>query len=79
MELKLSEMKVGEKGKIIGYGKGAKGYLDRIFAMGLTIGSEFQVMRIAPLGDPVEISVRGFNLSLRKQEANILLVKRRER
>ncbi len=47
--------------------------------MGLTIGSEFQVMRIAPLGDPVEISVRGFNLSLRKQEANILLVKRRER
>ena len=78
MKLKLSEMKVGEQGKVVGYGSGKKQYLDKIFSMGLTVGTEFEIVRIAPLGDPVEINVRGFNLSLRKQEADILLVQRRD-
>ena len=59
MKLKLSEMKVGEQGKVVGYGPGKKQYLDRIFSMGLTVGTEFEIVRIAPLGDPVEINVRG--------------------
>jgi ferrous iron transport protein A len=42
--------------------------------MGLTPGTEFTVIRVAPLGDPVEIRVRGFHLSLRKQEADTLIV-----
>jgi ferrous iron transport protein A len=42
--------------------------------MGLTPGIEFKVIRHAPLGDPVEIEVRGFKLSLRKQEADALIV-----
>jgi ferrous iron transport protein A len=42
--------------------------------MGLTPGTEFTVTRHAPLGDPVEIQVRGFNLSLRKAEADALRV-----
>ncbi len=79
MDIRLNEMNTGEQGKIIGYGSGDKKYLDRIFAMGLTIGTEFEIIRVAPLGDPVEISVRGFNMSLRKQEANILLVQRRKK
>ena len=42
--------------------------------MGLTPGTEFTVTRVAPLGDPVEILVRGFKLSLRKDEAAALVV-----
>lgn len=42
--------------------------------MGLTPKTEFEVVRVAPLGDPVEILVRGFHLSLRKQEADALII-----
>ncbi len=44
--------------------------------MGLTLGTEFTLVRIAPLGDPIEISVRGFSLILRKNEAKILKLER---
>ena len=37
--------------------------------MGLTVGAEFEVVRFAPLGDPIDIKVRGYHLSLRKKEA----------
>jgi ferrous iron transport protein A len=47
-------------------------YRQKLIAMGLLPGTEFTVSRIAPLGDPVEILVRGFALSIRKNEANIL-------
>jgi ferrous iron transport protein A len=43
--------------------------------MGLIKGTEFQIARVAPLGDPVEIRVRGFALSLRRDEARTLLVR----
>jgi ferrous iron transport protein A len=45
--------------------------------MGLTPGTEFTVTRYAPMGDPVEIEVRGFALSVRKDEATMLLVEKR--
>ena len=41
----------------------------RLLEMGLTTGAEIQLIRFAPLGDPVEIEVRGYRLSLRKREA----------
>ena len=41
----------------------------RLLEMGLTTGTEIQLIRVAPLGDPVEIEVRGYRLSLRKREA----------
>jgi Fe2+ transport system protein FeoA len=41
----------------------------RLLEMGLTLGSQIEVVRFAPLGDPVEIRVRGYHLSLRKAEA----------
>jgi ferrous iron transport protein A len=44
--------------------------------MGLTKGTRFTVLRVAPLGDPVELDVRGFKLSLRKREAEVLAVRR---
>ena len=51
-----------------------KAYKRKLLAMGLTPGTEFTVTRVAPLGDPVEIKVRGFKLSLRKDEAAALVV-----
>ena len=44
----------------------------RIMDMGLTKGTEIYVRKVAPLGDPVEVTVRGYELSLRKEDADIL-------
>lgn len=72
----LKDMAVGDTGTVSGYVKGASTYRQKLLAMGLTRGTEITVERIAPMGDPVEILVRGFALSLRKDEASALLVKR---
>ena len=47
----------------------------RLMEMGLLVGTTVELVRFAPLGDPVEIKVRGYNLTLRKQEAEQILVK----
>ena len=47
----------------------------RLMEMGLLVGSKVQLVRFAPMGDPVEIKVRGYNLTLRKLEAEQILVK----
>ena len=47
----------------------------RLMEMGLLVGSSVQLVRFAPLGDPVEIKVRGYNLTLRKNEAEQILVR----
>jgi len=47
----------------------------RLMEMGLLVGSKVQLVRFAPMGDPVEIKVRGYNLTLRKSEAEQILVK----
>jgi len=72
----LKDLKVGAKGIVTQYQKSSnkhqKGYRRKLLAMGLTPGTQFTVTRVAPLGDPVEIMVRGFKLSLRKDEAGSL-------
>lgn len=78
MKTSLRELHIGEKGTIVGYAKGASAYRERLLAMGLTRGTEFAVKRAAPLGDPVEIFVRGFALSLRKDEAAAVIVEKEE-
>ena len=70
----LREIPIGKAGKVIGYDRALRGYKGKLLSMGLTPGTEFTVIRVAPLGDPVEIRVRGFHLSLRKQEADTLIV-----
>ena len=70
----LREIPVGTVGKVLGYEKTMGGYKGKLLSMGLTPKTQFTVIRVAPLGDPVEIEVRGFNLSLRKQEADALIV-----
>ncbi|MEL7039151.1 MAG: FeoA family protein [Cyanobacteria bacterium J06592_8] len=70
----LRQMPSGGVGRILGYEKAYRSYKSKLLSMGLTPGTEFTVIRVAPLGDPIEINVRGFNLSLRKQEADALIV-----
>ena len=74
--MQLADMKTGYKGRILAVHAGEKIYRQRLIAMGLVPGTEFLVSRIAPLGDPVEITVRGYALSLRKHEAAILVIER---
>lgn len=47
----------------------------RLMEMGLLVGTQVELVRFAPLGDPVEIKVRGYNLTLRKHEAELILVR----
>ncbi len=64
----LSELKVGESGRVARLtGEGA--VKRRIMDMGLTKGADVFVRKVAPLGDPIEITVRGYELSIRKDEA----------
>jgi ferrous iron transport protein A len=72
--MQLRDMAPGTVGRVVGYDKSFSGYKGKLLSMGLTPGTEFLVIRVAPLGDPVEINVRGFYLSLRKQEADALIV-----
>jgi len=64
----LSELKKGDKGKIVKI-IGTGSVYRRLVDMGLVTGSEVEMQRVAPLGDPIEIKVKGYNLSLRKEEA----------
>ena len=74
MKNNLAEMTVGQRGRVTGFQKGLEKYRTKLMSMGLIKGTEFAVNRIAPMGDPVEIHVRGYNLSLRKHEAAALFV-----
>lgn len=64
----LSELKSKDKGTIIKVG-GKGGVHRRILDMGVVSGTLVEVKRVAPLGDPIEISVKGYNLTLRKEDA----------
>ena len=46
----------------------------RLFDMGVTPGAEISLKKVAPLGDPIEVTIRGYELSLRKDEANKILM-----
>lgn len=70
---RLSELKRGEKGRIVKIGGGGS-LRRRLLDMGLVPGSEVKMERVAPLGDPIEIKVKGYNLSLRKEEAESIQV-----
>ncbi len=70
----IIDLKVGSKAKIVSFAKGNKVYRQKLLTMGLTPGTEFTLTRLAPMGDPVEINVRGFALSLRKDEAAMLII-----
>ena len=67
----LKEVKVGQTVKVVKlHGEGA--VKRRIMDMGITKGVEIYVRKVAPLGDPIELTVRGYELSLRKADAEMI-------
>ena len=67
----LREAKIGETVKVVNlHAEGA--IKRRIMDMGITKGTEVYVRKVAPLGDPVEVTVRGYELSLRKADAEMI-------
>ena len=71
----LSALPLGQKGRVLGFALPPE-QRQRLLEMGLTVGAPFEVLRFAPMGDPIEIKVRGYHLSLRKNEAAGVLVAR---
>ena len=70
----LRELSVGQSGSIVR--NATTGALkQRFMDMGITKGTEVKVMKIAPLGDPIEIEIRGYNLSIRKADAEKIEIK----
>ena len=73
MEKRLNELQVKESGtvlKILAEGKIKR----RLFDMGVTPGVDVTIKKLAPLGDPIEVSIRGYDLTLRKVEAECVAV-----
>ncbi len=73
MEKYLNEFGIGEKGvvkKVTAEGKIKR----RLFDMGVTPHTEIFMRKVAPLGDPIEVTVRGYELTLRKSEAQCVLM-----
>lgn len=73
MEKTLSEFVVGEKG-IIKHVGGDGRIRRRLFDMGVTPGADVYLRKRAPLGDPLEVTLRGYELTLRKTEAEIVMM-----
>jgi ferrous iron transport protein A len=69
----LSEIAIGSKGRIAAFQLPPE-TRQRLNEMGLTLGAECTLVRVAPLGDPMEVRVRGYHLSLRKSEAAGILL-----
>ncbi len=76
MDTSLLELKVGDTARILGFKSGCSVYQQKLLAMGLVPNTEFKVVRVAPLGDPVEIQVYNSSLCIRKQEGSVLQLKR---
>lgn len=70
----LKDIKVGESARVVKlHGEGA--VKRRIMDMGITKGIEVSVRKVAPLGDPMELTVRGYELSIRRADAEMIEVK----
>ncbi len=71
--MNLSMLRPGESGKIIKLGSiGA--LKKRLMDMGVLAGEAIKVEKVAPMGDPIEVTIKGYNLSLRKKEAEAIEV-----
>jgi ferrous iron transport protein A len=69
----LKDLKPGQEGVVTAIGE--KGPIrKRIMDMGVTPGATVKVIKVAPLGDPIEINIRGYELSLRKSEASQIVI-----
>lgn len=72
----ITELEPGDKVRLVDFGATPLHYRRRLLSLGVTRGVEFIVVRIAPLGCPMQIDVRGTSLTLRKHEASHLCLER---
>lgn len=68
----LDDLLPNERVRLLSFGRTHTQYRQKLLSFGLTIGVELQVVRVAPLGCPVQVDVRGTSLMLRKEEARFL-------
>ncbi|HEX9059413.1 MAG TPA: FeoA family protein [Clostridia bacterium] len=73
LERTLKELKPGEKG-VIKKVSGEGAVKRRLMDMGVTKGAEILVRKVAPLGDPIEVNIRGYELTFRKNEAENIMI-----
>ncbi|HTO04549.1 MAG TPA: FeoA family protein [Opitutus sp.] len=73
--IKLSELSVGASAVVRAFPRSGSAFV-RLREMGVLAGTRVTLVRTAPMGDPIEIKVRGYNLTLRKTEADHVLVER---
>lgn len=72
----INECSPGDKIRLVDFGQTELSYRRKLLSLGVTQGAELLVVRIAPLGCPVQVDVRGTSLALRKEEARHLLWER---
>jgi ferrous iron transport protein A len=72
----ISELEQGDVVRLVGFGLTEASYRRRLLSLGITRGVEFLIIRKAPLGCPMQIEVRGTFITLRKEEANHLILER---
>jgi ferrous iron transport protein A len=75
--MKLKEMKVDDRGAVTGFSTTDPAYRQKLLRMGLTRNAEFVVVRKAPFGGPIGIEVKGSQLVLRSDEADVLEVEKK--
>ncbi len=69
----LDEIAIGQSGRVAKF-ENTSADAQRLMEMGLTVGAKITVLKLAPLGDPIEILVRGYHLSLRKSDAHSIWI-----
>ncbi len=72
----LNNLTVGEKGIVQNIATSSSHIRQRLLEMGLTKGTKVEIVRYAPMGDPIEIAIRGYRLSLRRLEAESVFVEK---
>lgn len=70
--MQLKDMAIGSKGRVKSMNTSTPEYRSRLLMLGVTPGSTLEVIRVAPLGDPIELRIRGCLITVRKDEAEIL-------
>lgn len=73
MNTTLAKMRVGQVGEISGFRESDQ-TVETLLQMGLTEGSLVKILRLAPSGDPIELSISGYSLSMRKADAELVIV-----
>jgi ferrous iron transport protein A len=72
--LTLNTIAIGQQVRVVRFHQRAVGFRHKLLAMGLTPGVTVTVVQVAPLGDPIQVYLRGFTLSLRKKECQLIEV-----